>query len=89
VGTVTARELKNRTGAVLRRVGSGERVTVTLRGTPVAQFVPVSRQAKARRSDGTRRALRTLVRSIAGKYSKVGTVDEFLAQKAREIIRER
>jgi prevent-host-death family protein len=32
--TVTAEELKNRTGEVLRRVGSGETVTVTVRGVP-------------------------------------------------------
>jgi prevent-host-death family protein len=36
MGTVTAKQLKQRTGEVLRRVKSGERLTVTFRGKPVA-----------------------------------------------------
>lgn len=37
--TVTARELKNRTGAVLRRVRDGSRILVTRHGHPVALIV--------------------------------------------------
>ena len=36
MGTVTAKQLKQRTGEVIRRVKSGERLTVTFRGKPVA-----------------------------------------------------
>jgi prevent-host-death family protein len=36
MGTVTAKQLKQRTGEVIRRVRSGERLTVTFRGKPVA-----------------------------------------------------
>ena len=39
--TVTVRELRNQGGAVLRRVGRGERLTVTSDGHPVAQLVPL------------------------------------------------
>ncbi len=36
MSTITAKQLKQRTGEVIRRVKSGERVTVTFRGKPVA-----------------------------------------------------
>ena len=89
MGTVTAKELKNRTGEVLRRVGSGETVTVTVRGVRVARFVPVSKRARAERSREAQMAMRALIRSIDGKYRRVGTVEEFLAEKTQEISRER
>ena len=38
---VAARELRNRTADVLRRVEAGERVTITSRGRPVAELIPV------------------------------------------------
>ncbi|TMI78666.1 MAG: type II toxin-antitoxin system prevent-host-death family antitoxin [Bacillati bacterium ANGP1] len=89
MGTVTAKQLKNRTGDVLRRVRSGEVVTVTVRGTSVAQFVPLSRKARVQRMRDTRASMRATVRSIAGRYRGLGTVQEFLAEKAREITQER
>lgn len=39
--TVTAKELKNRTGEVLRAVGRGARVVVTRRGKPHALLSPL------------------------------------------------
>ena len=88
MGVVTARELKNRTGEVLRRVRAGETVTITLRGACVARFVPVRRNAGPRDRLNKDRSQRALVKSIAGKYRSVGTVDAFLAEKAAEIDRE-
>ncbi|MEO6496650.1 MAG: type II toxin-antitoxin system prevent-host-death family antitoxin [Solirubrobacteraceae bacterium] len=38
---VAARELRNHTADVLRRVEAGEQVTITSRGRPVAQLTPV------------------------------------------------
>jgi prevent-host-death family protein len=38
--TMTAKELKNRTGDALRAVGRGERVLVTRRGKPFALVAP-------------------------------------------------
>lgn len=39
--TVPARDLRNDTAGVLRRVERGEEVTITVRGRAVAQLVPV------------------------------------------------
>ena len=36
MGIVTAKQLKQKTGEVIRRVRAGERLTVTFRGKPVA-----------------------------------------------------
>ena len=36
MGTVTAKQLRQRTGEVIKRVKSGERLTVTFRGKPIA-----------------------------------------------------
>lgn len=38
---VASRELRNDTAGVLRRVQTGEEVTVTVNGKPVAQLVPL------------------------------------------------
>lgn len=40
--TVTSRQLKNRTGAIIARVRKGERIVVTNHGREVALIVPVS-----------------------------------------------
>lgn len=37
---VATRELRNDTAGVLRRVEAGEKVTITVRGKPVADLVP-------------------------------------------------
>lgn len=85
--TVSAKELKNRTGEVLRRVSGGEVVVVTLRGVRVAKFVP--ERSGTGRVRSNRRSVHALVRSLAGKYRGLGTVEEFLSEKAREIALER
>lgn len=40
MGIITAKELKQRTGEVIRKVRSGEQLTVTYRGKPVAVIAP-------------------------------------------------
>lgn len=40
--TMTAKELKNRTGEALRAVARGQRVLVTRRGRPLAVMAPAS-----------------------------------------------
>lgn len=54
---VAARELRNRTAEVLRRVEAGEQVTITSRGRPVAQLIPVPavRRRPIARAELTRR----------------------------------
>lgn len=85
---VTARELKNRTGEVLRRVRAGESVVVTLRGVRVARVVPEG-PSRLRRPESMKRYWRDVISAVAGKYRDVGTVKAFLQEKAAEIARER
>jgi len=40
MGTVTAKQLKQRTGEIIKRLKSGERFTLTHRGKPVAVIAP-------------------------------------------------
>lgn len=40
MGTISAKQLKQRTGEVIKRVRAGERLTVTYRGKPVALIAP-------------------------------------------------
>ena len=42
MGTVTAKQLNQKTGEVLRRVRAGERLTVTYRGKPIAVIAPTA-----------------------------------------------
>lgn len=41
---VASRELRNNTRDLLERVASGERITITVRGRPVAELTPVARR---------------------------------------------
>lgn len=43
---IASRELRNDTAGVLRRVESGERVTITVNGRPVADLMPVQRNRR-------------------------------------------
>ncbi|MDN5763500.1 MAG: type II toxin-antitoxin system Phd/YefM family antitoxin [Microlunatus sp.] len=43
---IAARELRNHTADVLRRVQAGEQVTITSRGRPVAELTPVRSQRR-------------------------------------------
>ena len=47
--TISQRELRNDSGAIMRRVEQGERFTVTRNGVPVADLVPHDRAAADRR----------------------------------------
>lgn len=58
---VAARELRNHTADVLRRVEAGEQVTITSRGRPVAELAPVRavRRRPIARAELMRRLSRT------------------------------
>lgn len=43
---VSARDLRNRTAEVLRRVEAGERLRVTVDRRPVAELVPLARRSE-------------------------------------------
>jgi prevent-host-death family protein len=51
MGNVTAKQLKQKTGEIIRRVKSGERLTVTYRGRPVAVIVPPPAEGDDRSGD--------------------------------------
>jgi len=42
MGTITAKQLKQKTGEVIRRIKSGERLTLTYRGKPLAVIEPAA-----------------------------------------------
>lgn len=44
--TIPQRDLRNRSGEILRRAEAGESFTVTVGGRPVAELVPLSRPAR-------------------------------------------
>ena len=43
---VASRELRNHTAEVLRRAASGENITITVNGRPVARLGPLNRQMR-------------------------------------------
>ena len=43
---VASRELRNQTRALLDRVASGERITITAQGRPVAELTPVAHRQR-------------------------------------------
>ena len=47
MGIVTAKQLKQRTGEMIKRVKLGERLTVTYRGKPVAVILPPPADGRA------------------------------------------
>lgn len=47
--TISQRELRNESGAIMRRVEGGESFTVTRNGVPVADLVPHDQAATAHR----------------------------------------
>ena len=47
MGTVTANQLKQRTGEIIKRLKSGERFTLTHRGKPVAVINPSLSEEKS------------------------------------------
>lgn len=85
---VTAKELKNRTGRVLRLVQQGEEIVVTVRGVPVARFVPIRKKEGTKTREQERQAKLQFIHKLAGKYRGIISVDEFLRLKEEEITLE-
>ena len=42
MGKITAKQLKQKTGEVIKRIKSGERLTLTYRGIPLAVMEPTT-----------------------------------------------
>jgi prevent-host-death family protein len=49
--TITQRELRNDSAAIMRGVERGESYTVTRNGTPVARVIPLRRRAEVPRDE--------------------------------------
>jgi prevent-host-death family protein len=69
---IGVRELRNRTAEVIAAVQSGERVTLTVRGDPVADIVPHG--SRARWLSGER-----LARELAERAADPGLRDKLTA----------
>jgi antitoxin (DNA-binding transcriptional repressor) of toxin-antitoxin stability system len=52
--TITQRELRNDSGAIMRGLDRGETFIVTRRGVPVGELIPIRRHRFASRSDVAR-----------------------------------
>ena len=63
---VAVRELRNRTADVLERVAAGEPVTITSRGRPVAELIPVRTQRRQAISRGELAARLAVAQADAG-----------------------
>ncbi|MGH8997151.1 MAG: type II toxin-antitoxin system Phd/YefM family antitoxin [Acidimicrobiales bacterium] len=61
--SISVRDLRNKVSEVLRRVESGERLTVTVDRRPVAEIVPLRR----RRTVGVAEAIRIASRHAADR----------------------
>ena len=70
---VAVRELRNRTAEVLERVAAGEPVTITSRGRPVAELIPV----RSRRRRAIPRA--ELISRLGTAQADTGLRDELAA----------
>jgi prevent-host-death family protein len=69
---VAARDLRNHTANVLRRVERGERLRVTVNGRPVAEICPLSRRREGVPWNEVSRALETC-RADAGLLDDLRT----------------
>ncbi|MDA8393800.1 MAG: type II toxin-antitoxin system prevent-host-death family antitoxin [Candidatus Dormibacteraeota bacterium] len=73
---VGVRELRNRTSQVIEAVRSGERVTLTVRGDPVADIVPHGERYRWLAGD----RLRTELKRLAADPGLQTDLDEAVAQ---------
>ena len=48
--TITAKQLKQKTGEIIKRIRAGERLTLTYRGKPIAIIQPASESARGLQS---------------------------------------
>ncbi|ALC99421.1 hypothetical protein AM609_07855 [Actinomyces sp. oral taxon 414] len=70
---ISQREMRNDSGAVLRRVEAGEVLEVTRRGVPVARLVPLSDDSDLRRVKPATRSINyaDFPRVLPGEPSEV------------------
>lgn len=85
MGAVTHREMRNNSAEVLRRVESGEQLTVTNHGRPVARLVPIRADILGELEDrGELRPARCDWDDFPSPDPSDVTTDEILADLRRE-----
>jgi prevent-host-death family protein len=78
---IGVRDLRNRTGQVIDAVQAGERVTLTVRGEPVADIVPHGRRARWLSGE----QLRDQLRDRAADPGLTRDLDELAGQTLAEL----
>jgi prevent-host-death family protein len=78
---IGVRDLRNRTGQVIDAVQAGERVTLTVRGEPIADIVPHGRRARWLSGDH----LRAQLRARAADPELTGELEELAGQTLEEL----
>lgn len=78
---IGVRDLRNRTGQVIDAVQAGERVTLTVRGEPVADIVPHGRRARWLSGE----QLREQLRARAADPELTHDLDELAGQTLGEL----
>ncbi len=75
--SVSAKELKNRTGEVLKLVEGGQRVLITMRSKPFAVLSPVQdQQLEAANLRSYEEAWEDIEKTLRGTKSRFGSVAE-------------
>lgn len=81
--TMTAKELKNRTGDAFRAVGRGDRVVLTRRGRPAAMMVPVAGVEAGEDLLPFEEAWAEIEEALAASQPELGSVEEVMAATRR------
>ena len=83
--TMTAKELKNRTGDAFRAVSRGERVLLTRRGKTVAVLVPVDFQARDDEVPPYDQAWREIEVALAASQPEFASLEEAMSRSRRRL----
>ena len=81
--SITAKDLANRTGAVLERIRRGERLRITYRGKIIADLVPASASELSMEAELRRRKAASRLRGCLRDTEGLSTAD-FIANKEEE-----
>ena len=81
--TMTAKELKNRTGDAFRAVGRGDRVVLTRRGKPVAVMVPLEGGEAERELPPYEEAWAEIEEALAASAPEIASLAETMSRTRR------
>lgn len=77
--TMTAKDLKNRTGDAFRAVSRGDRVLLTRRGRPVAILMPVDDQESDRALPPFEQAWEEIEQALASSEAEFSSLEEAMS----------